>query len=69
VVFFHTADGTYMGKPGGIIKGVTGGRYGVSGVTGGTSAYVWQNGYGQYLFMADLINAEVKLKGILPAIT
>jgi hypothetical protein len=69
VVFFHTGSGAYMGIPGGVVKDVTGGRYGATGTVGGTSCLVWHNGYSQYLFMADLVNAEVKLNGILPAIT
>jgi hypothetical protein len=68
IAVWSTKVGVYMGLPGGQIKEVTQGHYGVVGATGGMASYIWPNGYWQYAFMADLVSTEVSLKGILPMI-
>lgn len=70
-VVFSTEIGIYMGYPGGVLKDLTKGHYGVLGIEEGQASIVWANGYQQYIFMAQA-PAEIsgfEGSGILPAIT
>ncbi len=52
-VIFSTEIGIYMGYPGGILKDLTKGHYGILGIEEGQASIVWVNGYQQYIFMAQ----------------
>jgi hypothetical protein len=52
-VVFSTETGIYMGFAGGVLKNVTNGKYGVLDIEQGQAIISSQNGYCQYIFMAQ----------------
>jgi hypothetical protein len=52
-VVFSTEIGIYMGFTGGVLKNVTDGKYGVLDIEQGQAIISSQNGYYQYIFMAQ----------------
>lgn len=49
VVLWASEDGIYMGLPGGLVKNLTDGVYGVKSGENATAIYRFDRGYGQYL--------------------
>ncbi len=70
-VAFSTEIGIYMGFTGGVLKNVTNGKYGVLNIEQGQAIISSQNGYYQYIFMAQAPAESSGYSGSLtfPALT
>lgn len=54
-VIWSSEEGIYLGLPGGQVKEVTKGSYGVQDSEKGTAIYKWDRGFGQYLFLYEMV--------------
>jgi len=71
-VLWASEDGIYLGLPGGQVKEVTKGTYGVKDGEKGTAIYKWDRGFGQYLCLYEMVEGtgggELNLTMPLPSI-